>query len=251
MTAPVLHVEGLRKVFGAPGTGEDLVVLDHVDLDVHEGELLSIIGPSGCGKTTLLHVINGLESATSGIVEVDRESMATVFQRPLLLPWRTVLQNACFAMECRGEARSSMRERATEVLGRVGLGSFLHFYPHEISRGMRQRVDLARALLVRPSVLLMDEPYASLDVDTRRAMQDDLLALREEYRLTVLFVSHQLDEVVTLADRVLFLSAKPTRVRHETDIDLPRPRNRGLEGKIAFVKQVEALTGFFQDGGQG
>jgi NitT/TauT family transport system ATP-binding protein len=246
MTTPVLHVEGLRKVFGSPGTGEDFVVLDGVDLDVYEGELLSIIGPSGCGKTTLLHIVNGLEEATSGTVQVERESMATVFQRPLLLPWRTVLQNACFAMECRGHRAASVRHEAVEILERVGLGDFTDFYPHEISRGMRQRVDLARALLVKPRVLLMDEPYASLDVDTRRAMQDDLLALREEYRLTVLFVSHQLDEVVTLADRVVFLSAKPTRVRHETRIDLPRPRNRGLEGKIAFVKQVEALTGFFQ-----
>ena len=246
--AVVLRLTGLSKTYRDAGSGGELVVLDGLDLEVRDGEFLSIIGPSGCGKTTLLHIINGLERPTAGSVDVDRGAMATVFQRPLLLPWRTVLGNTCYSMECRGHRAAQVRPEAVRLLERVGLGDFLHFYPHEISLGMQQRVDLARALLVEPRILLMDEPFASLDVDTRRGLQDDLLALHAERRFTVVFVSHHLDEVVYLSERVAFLSAKPTRVREVTEISLPRPRNQGLEARVAFVEQVEALTGLFLRG---
>ena len=227
--------------------GGELTVLDGLELDVREGEFLSIIGPSGCGKSTLLQILCGLDKPSAGTVEIDEQRLAFVFQRPLLLPWRDVLDNVTFAMECRGHRRADVRDDAREVLQKMGLSEYLHFKPHDLSRGMSQRVDLARALLLRPKILLMDEPFASLDVETRSAMHRELLLRWKEHRFTVVFVSHALEEVVFLSDRVVFLSGKPTQINKIVDIELPRPRAVDAEGKVALVRLVDQFTRYLHE----
>ncbi|MBM4394545.1 MAG: ABC transporter ATP-binding protein [Deltaproteobacteria bacterium] len=241
--APAVRVRALRKRF-AVSAGGDLAVLDGIDLDARRCEFVSVIGPSGCGKTTLLQVIAGLQAEDSGTVEVDRDHVALVFQRPILLPWRTVLRNVTFGLECRGRRAREVRDEAMDLLGKMGLADFARFMPHELSRGMAQRVDLARALLLRPRVLLMDEPFASLDVETREAMHRELLLRWEEQGLTVVFVSHTVEEVAALSDRVVFLTAKPARVAREVEVGLPRPRGADAEARVALVRRAEELRTF-------
>lgn len=215
----------------------DTHVLRGVELEVARGEILALIGPSGCGKTSLLQVVMGLLPPRSGRVEVDGET-AMVFQKPQLLPWASVIDNAAFGLECRGEERGRARERAKRMLAGMGLGDeTLEHRPHQLSEGMQQRVNLARALLVEPEILLMDEPYAALDVMTRERLWGELLASWRERSLTVLFASHDLEEVVFLADRVVFLSDKPTEVIAIEEVGLPRPRQRG----VALYERVAAL----------
>jgi NitT/TauT family transport system ATP-binding protein len=235
-----VRVRGLRKRFPrSPAGSPD--VLGGVDLDVAAGEFVSLVGPSGCGKTTLLSVLAGLEAPSGGTVEIDRDGVACVFQRPLLLPWRSVLDNVTFGLECRGRRARDVRGAAAELLDRMGLGDVLALRPHELSRGMRQRVDLARALLVRPRVLLMDEPFASLDGDTRGAMHDELLAAWRAVGCAVVFVSHDLDEVVTLSDRIVFLSKGPAVVQECVRVDLPRPRSAEDRARLGLAGRRSAL----------
>jgi NitT/TauT family transport system ATP-binding protein len=241
--AVVLRGRGIRKGFPMRRGGA-LPVLDGIDLDVRAGEFLSVIGPSGCGKTTLLRILAGLETADGGRVAVEPDAASMVFQRPVLLPWRSVLRNVTFGLECRGLRAREVRDEAMDLLRRMGLADFARFLPHELSRGMAQRVDLARALLGRPRLLLMDEPFASLDIDQREAMHRELLLRWREQGLTVIFVSHSLDEVVRLSDRVVFLSDRPARVVHEEPIDLLRPRGVGAEGRVAIVRRAEELRHF-------
>ncbi|MAE69757.1 MAG: hypothetical protein CME06_04725 [Gemmatimonadetes bacterium] len=245
----VLKLDRLRKEFveGRDGRGDRrLEVLDDLSFEVRQGEFLSVIGPSGCGKTTLLQILGGLDEPSAGSVRGSRESMAFVFQRPLLLPWRNVLGNALFSMECQGRCAADARGEAEEMLRKVGLGQFLDYLPHQLSEGMKQRVNLARALLVKPRILLMDEPFASLDVDTRASMHHELLKLWREQELTVVFVSHNLEEVVFLSDRVVFLSDKPSRIRQVVEIDLPRPRGVGADAKVALVRLSDSFVEFMQ-----
>lgn len=235
-----LRVRGLRKRFGsAPPDSPD--VLGGIDLDVRPGEFLAVVGASGCGKSTLLSILADIEEATAGTVDVDRDHLAFVFQRPLLLPWRNVIDNVTFSLECHGRRKRDVRDDARRLLERMGLGDVLTFKPHELSVGMRQRVDLARALLVRPKLLLMDEPFSALDRETQLAMHDELLQRWQEAGFTVVLVSHDLEEVVALSDRVVFLSDKPARVEEIVEVGLPRPRGKGVEGKIALLKRVEEL----------
>jgi len=212
---------------------------------VERGEFLSIIGPSGCGKTTLLHILNGLEPPSAGHVRAPADEMAFVFQRPLLLPWRSVLDNVLFSAQCRGLDLRPARAKAEDLLRRVGLADVLDYLPHQLSEGMKQRVNLARAQLIEPRVLLMDEPFAALDVDTRAAVHRELLELWQEQDLTVVFVSHNLEEVVRLSDRVAFLSAKPSAVQHIEPVDLPRPRAADAEGQVALVRLTHAIADRF------
>lgn len=245
MSTAGISIQGLTKRF-VDADGRELKVLDGIDLTIRDGEFLSIIGPSGCGKSTFLNILCGLEEVTSGQVGIDRNNLAHVFQRPLLLPWRTVLGNVTFSMECRGVPSRRSRDEAVRILEMMGLGDYLRFKPHELSLGMRQRVDLARALLVKPRTLLMDEPFASLDVDTHGAMQQELLLRWKEQGFTVVFVSHDLDEVVLLSDRVVFLSEKPARINKVVEIDLPRPRAVDTEGKVALVRQAGEFAQYLQ-----
>lgn len=223
-------LEGIDLRYG------DTEVLRGVDLQVRRGEILALIGPSGCGKTSLLHIVMGLLPPTSGSAEVNG-TKAMVFQKPQLLPWSSVADNAAFGLECRGVARDEARQRAEAMLAAMGLADVVDNRPHQLSEGMKQRVNLARALLVEPDVLLMDEPYDALDAMTRERLWSELLALCAERSLTVLFASHDLEEVVFLADRVAFLSDKPTSVLAVEEVGLPRPRVRGA----ALYERVAAL----------
>src|SRR5215469_17048488 len=188
----------------------ELRALDSVSFDVTPGEFVSIVGPSGCGKSTLLSIIDGLVHATEGRIVVDGREVrepghdrALVFQEPSLLPWRTVLNNVAFGLQCQNVPRDDARVRSRELIDLVGLNGFAEAYPHQLSGGMQQRVNLARALAVDPEILLMDEPFASLDAQTREIMQAELLEVWQRTGKTVLFVTHQIDEAIYLADRVI------------------------------------------------
>jgi NitT/TauT family transport system ATP-binding protein len=200
------------------------------------------VGPSGCGKTTLLHAIDELLPLPPGAIESHGLARAMVFQRPRLLPWRTVLSNATFGIECRGRGGDEATAKARTLLGRMGLSDQLECHPHELSEGMKQRVNLARALLVEPELLLMDEPFSALDLLTRRALHADLLELWEERGFTVVFVSHSLEEVVTLADRVAVLGPGSTGLRHLEQIDLARPRRADPAASLRLLERVEELS---------
>lgn len=234
-----LTLRGLRMDF-AKADGSRLQVLDGIDLEVQAGEFFSIVGPSGCGKTTLLDLILGLASPTAGTVDVAAKRPAMVFQRPQLLPWRTVLDNALYGVECREQLDDDARERALALLQRMRLGDHVHEHPHRLSEGMKQRVNLARALLIEPDLLLMDEPFSALDPATSRKLQDDLLALWQERGFTVMFVSHSLTEVVYLADRVAVFTDKPSSVGAIETIGLPRPRTQ-----TDLIERAQALESRF------
>ena len=212
--APAVRIADLSKEY--PG---GVRALGGISFDVPRGELTSIIGPSGCGKTTTLKIIAGLIDATSGRVEVDGTPVgepgpdrAFVFQDFALMPWATVLRNVAFGLELRGQPRNEREETAREYVDKVGLAGFADAYPHQLSGGMRQRVGLARALAVDADILLMDEPFASVDEQIRRKFQDDLLRLLSEENKTVIFVTHSIEEAVYLSDQVVILTRGPARV---------------------------------------
>jgi len=206
-------------------------VLDGVSFAVKRREFVAVIGPSGCGKTTLVKIVHGLIPPNAGTVELNGSPVTRptfhcglVFQNAGLLPWRTAQKNVEFGLETKGVDRAGRRELAAEHLRLVGLDGFEDYYPHQLSGGMQQRVGLARALAVQPALLLMDEPFGALDAQTRERMQEELLRINQTSMKTVMFVTHDLDEAVYLADRVVVLAARPGRVREIVEIDLPRPR---------------------------
>jgi NitT/TauT family transport system ATP-binding protein len=204
--------------------------LSNVDLDVPQGEFLCIVGPSGCGKTTLLRILAGLEEATSGAVAFDvgddgRPLRSMVFQEQGIFPWMTVLENAAFALRARRVPKGAAHAVALEYLEKLGLTRFAAFYPHELSGGMRQRVNLARAFANDSAVLLMDEPLSALDQQTKLLVQRDLLRLWDESRKTVIYITHSLDEAVALGDRVVIMTHRPGTIKAIVDVALPRPRD--------------------------
>jgi NitT/TauT family transport system ATP-binding protein len=224
-----------------PRTNARVSALAHVDLTVMEGEFVSIVGPSGCGKTTFLSVIDGLIPASSGRVLVDGQPVtrpgrdrAVVFQDASLLPWRTVLKNIVYGLECAGVRARQAKVRAASFIEMVGLSGFEHHYPHELSGGMQQRVNLARALVMDPEILLMDEPFASLDAQTRELMQEELLQIWARAKKTVLFVTHQIDEAIYLSDRVVVFSRRPGTVKEIIPVPIERPRPLGVKREPRF-----------------
>jgi len=227
-----LEATGLTMDFHQARHGTNQTALLDVNFRVREGEFVSIVGPSGCGKTTILNIADGLLKPTRGSFKISgvevggpAHNRAMVFQDPSLLPWRTVLGNVVFGVECQRRATKTARTRALELIELVGLKGFEKFYPHELSGGMRQRVNLARALLIGPDVFLMDEPFAALDAQTRETMQSELLRIWSETSGTVLFVTHQIDEAVYLSDRVLVMQGQPGRIVEDVRIEgVPRPR---------------------------
>jgi NitT/TauT family transport system ATP-binding protein len=232
MAPAKLTIRNVRHFYPAPGGSEELCVLDDVSFDVAAGEFISIIGASGSGKTTLLRIVDRLVAPRQGTVlidgaEVERPGgkIAFVFQHDSLWPWRTVMENAIYGLEIHGVRRAECEAQAQRFLDLVGLGGFERYYPHQLSGGMRQRVNLARALTVDPDILLMDEPFAALDAQTREIMQLEVTRIWHETKKTVLFVTHQIDEAVFLSDRVITLSARPGKVRADTRIELLRPRD--------------------------
>jgi NitT/TauT family transport system ATP-binding protein len=211
--------------------GERLLALDHIDLNVKPGEFLCIVGPSGCGKSTLLHIITGLHRATSGSVVVDDKvvdgpstNRILIFQELGLFPWLTVAGNVEFGLKMAGVPRNERRQKAADYLRMVHLTQFSDSYIHQLSGGMRQRVALARALATEPDVLLMDEPFAALDAQTRDLLHDELERIWAETGRTIIFVTHNVREAARLGDRVIVMTFRPGRIKREFDVDLPRPR---------------------------
>ena len=237
-----LEARGVTKIFQSR-RGSATRALDSISVTAGDGEFIAIVGPSGCGKSTLLHCIAGLIELDGGSLLLDGrqitgpgEERAVVFQDPSLLPWRTVRDNISFGMELRRKPdRETARARTEALIDLVGLRGFETHYPSELSGGMRQRVNLARALAPHPRILLMDEPFGALDAQTREAMQSELLTIWERDRKTVLFVTHDIEEAVYLADRVYVLSARPGRVQQIVDIDLKRPRPPEIKRDAAFT----------------
>ena len=224
-------------------TDEDLPVLHDVGFEVLEGELVCIVGPSGCGKSTLLNAVDGLIAVTEGAILVDGRAVdgpgpdrAMVFQHDSLFPWRTVLQNVMYGLDLQGKLdKAERRARALALVELVGLTGFADHYPHELSGGMRQRVNIARALVMEPQLLLLDEPFAALDAQTREFMQVELLKILARARTTALFVTHQINEAVFLSNRVVVLSARPARVKEIIEVDLPAARSLELKHQPPFV----------------
>jgi NitT/TauT family transport system ATP-binding protein len=243
-----LRVENLSVTF-ARDRGAPLRVLDRVNFEVQPGEFVALVGQSGCGKTTILRCLSGLQSAYEGtmtiagrrLTGVDRQ-VAMVFQSDSLFPWRTVQANVAFGLEVRRHDANETVRIVGDLLNLVGLGGFERAYPHQLSGGMRQRVNLARALAVDPDVLLMDEPFSALDMLTREAMQLELLRIWSHRRKTVLFVTHQIEEAVLLADRVLLMSPRPGRIQRDVAIRLARPRAGQLRHTREFHALVDSLA---------
>ncbi|MGI5238495.1 ABC transporter ATP-binding protein [Dactylosporangium sp. CA-139066] len=228
----------------------DVEALRAIDLTVAAGEFLAVIGRSGCGKSTLLRLVAGLLRPSEGRVAIagtpvarPRRDVALMFQRPALLPWRSVLTNVLLPLEIRGGVRAEDRDRARALLDSVGLAGFHRRLPHELSGGMQQRVAMCRALIQRPSVLLMDEPFSALDALTREELAGQLQQLHLEMRPTTVFVTHSIQEAVLLADRVAVLSSRPGRVQRIITVDIPRPRSFGHNAHLADVaSHVAELT---------
>lgn len=243
-----LELKSLCKQFQSD-TGSVVPALENIDLAVLDGEFLTLAGATGCGKTTLLNLIAGFIQPEKGRINFGEglrlgENIAYVFQHYTLFPWRTALRNVTFSMEMRGVPRKQRKDKAAELLAKVGLEGFEDAYAHELSGGMRQRAAIAQALALQPKLLLMDEPFGALDDSTRAELQQMITKLWQENHTTIIFVTHNIDEAIILGDRVLILSERPGRIAHEFRIDLPRPRNR-MDGEFTklFIKIRQSLSG--------
>ena len=220
---------------------DSVTVLDGVDLTIRKGEFITLVGPSGSGKSVLLDIIGDLTQATSGKVEIDGKVITRpdpktgyVFQQYALFPWRTALANIEYALEVRGVGKRERTDKARYFLSLFGLSGFEDRFPNQLSGGMQQRVAIARALAADPQVLLMDEPFAALDAQTREILQSELLRIWEKINTTVVFVTHSIDEAIYLADRIVVMTARPGRVKEIIDIDLPRPRDGNIRSSTEF-----------------
>jgi len=234
--------------------GHTVVALDRISLRVAAGEFLCVVGPSGSGKSMLLRVVAGLLRQTSGDVRIEAERpgaplTAMVFQEHALLPWRTVLANVVFGLENRGVSRAEREARARDMLALVGLSRFARHYPHQLSGGMKQRVGIARALANDPEVLLMDEPFAALDAQTRTIMQEELLRIWASLGTTVIYVTHSLEEALLLGDRVVLMTARPGRVSQVFPVELGRPRGLEIRGSPAYGVLLAKLWSELRDEG--
>ena len=265
MTPPAVAFENITCSFTARGgEGQPYTAVKDVNLSVGAGEFVSVVGPTGCGKSTLLNVAAGLLRPSSGTLRVFGEPLAGVnrkagymFQSEALMPWRSCLDNVAAGLEFRGVPREEARRRAEEWLARVGLSGFGDRYPHQLSGGMRKRTALAQMLILDPEIMLMDEPFSALDIQTRQLMENELLELWSADRKSVIFITHDLEEAISLSDRVVVLSAGPaTRPIGEFAVDLPRPRDVSeirlsprfieLHDRIWHSMKAEVLKGYAQ-----
>ena len=262
---PCIQASDVTLTF-RPKDREAVTAINGLTLEVARGEFVSIVGPSGCGKSTFLSVLLGLLKPDKGEIQLNGKHIvgpgqerAMVFQEFGLLPWRTVLANVELGLELKGVAADTRRKRARELIQLVGLTAFENHYPHELSGGMKQRVGLARALVTEPEVLLMDEPFAALDAQTRDLMQAELLQIWDRAKKTVIFVTHSIEEAAYLSDRVVIMSARPGRIKEVLRIDLPRPREyemrlspgfNEIKSRIWSTLKEELVTRIGGDGAQ-
>jgi NitT/TauT family transport system ATP-binding protein len=251
---PAIELRGVSKRFRTPA-GSIFTALADVDLAVEPGRFCAVVGPSGCGKSTTLTLVAGLERASDGDVLVHGRHVTAigkdvgfVFQADALLPWKTVLDNVALGPRFRGVAHGEAHDRARDWLRRVGLAQFEDRHPHQLSGGMRKRVALAQSLINEPDILLMDEPFSALDVQTRSIMSNELLALWDQSRPSVVFVTHDLEEAIALADRVVVMTAGPGTVKEVYEIDLPRPRRvPDIRFDPRFVELYEEIWNTLRD----
>ena len=244
--AVILLVDNISKRFETP---EGVVTaVDRVSLSVEPGEFLGIIGPSGCGKSTLFNIIGGLLDGYDGTVKVAGElvrgphaSIGMIFQEESTFPWRTVIDNVAFPLEIAGMARAERYEKARHFVSLVGLDGFERRYPAELSGGMRQRVSMARTLAAQPKIMLMDEPFAALDEQTRLLLGDKVLQIQQQLKQTTLIITHNITEAVQLSDRILVMTYRPGRVKRMVEIDLPRPRTSEIVSSEAFGRYVAQI----------
>jgi len=255
--SPRIVARGLRKEFVDISRQAQVVALSNIDLDIGEDEFLTILGPSGCGKSTLLNIIAGFEHATDGEVRLDGQTIrdpgpdrGVVFQEYALFPWLNVVQNIEFGLRERGVPKAERKVRVTRQISAVGLDGFEDRFPQELSGGMRQRVALARVLVNDPKILLMDEPFAALDAQTRTIMQTELLRVWSAERRTALFVTHNIEEAVLLGDRLVVMTARPGRIKEIVNVKLPRPRDvtsaefNEIRRYVASLLESEVQTAF-------
>ena len=261
MTAPHIHIENIQKTFliknnepGHPESHTQLEVLKGIQLSVREGEFLTVVGPSGSGKSVLLDIISGLAQASGGTVTLSGQTIngpsrdsSYVFQQYALFPWKSALQNIAYPLEIRSVPKAERLQRAQKLLELFGLQDFAHRFPNQLSGGMQQRVAIARALVTEPKVLLMDEPFAALDAQTREALQIELLRIWHNFKTTVIFITHGLDEAVFLGDRVAVMAARPGRIKGVIDIPLPRPRDADLRASDAFHQYRQRVWEVLRD----
>ena len=236
------------------GRKQQISALQDFNLDIREGEFFTLLGPSGCGKSTFLNVLAGLARKSGGSISIDSQAASginreqgVVFQGYALFPWRTVLQNIEVGLEIRKIPKRERRETAEQFLHLVGLAGFGQRYPHELSGGMRQRVAIARSLAYSPSLLLMDEPFAALDAQTREILQSELLRIWEQHKTTIVFITHSLDEAIYLSDRIAVMTHRPGRIKSVLDIALPRPRPAEIRHAPAFVQLREQAWDVLRD----
>ena len=244
-----LHIQGVGRIFEGVHGGAPTIALQPTDLKVADNDFITILGPSGCGKSTLLRIVAGLDSGSSGQVLLDAKAVAgpgadrgMVFQSYTLFPWLTVRQNICFGLREKGMAPAEQAEIAQRFIAEVGLAGFESHYPKQLSGGMQQRVALARALANDPKILLLDEPFGALDNQTRALMQELLLSIWELHKKTVLFVTHDIDEAIFMANRCVVFSARPGRIKTELAIDLPYPRHYTVKTTARFSELKAQVT---------
>ncbi len=241
--APHILIEGLTVAYEKPKAAGTLVAVSNANLEIARGTFVTIVGPSGCGKSSLLLSIAGLVKPASGWVRVNGKTVsgpgrdrAVVFQDFALMPWRTVIDNVRFGLELQRWNGEDLTARATRYVELVGLKGFEHYHPHQLSGGMRQRVGIARALAVDPEILLLDEPFGSLDAQTRDQMGSELLAIWEQNKKTALFVTHAIDEAIFLADQIVVMARNPGRITEVLPVDLPRPRTVETMDSKLFIE---------------
>ncbi len=245
---PMVAVRGVTRYFrGADGA--QVHALEDVSFVLAPGEIVALLGPSGCGKSTLLNIIAGLQRADAGVVTVDgREvsprdmpALGYVFQEDRLFPWRTALRNVTFSLEAGTMPRAARDERAMRTLGLMDLTGFANAYPHQLSGGMRSRVALARSLVLDPAILLMDEPFGRLDAQTRAQMHTEVLRLKDMLGMSIIFVTHDVEEAAVLADRVIVMNPRPGRIKKVVSVALPRPRDNTAAPVVEHVRELKGL----------
>jgi len=246
-----IEIRDVSVDYKKPNSEETFTAVDRINLSIEKGSFVTIVGSSGCGKSTLLLALAGLIPYARGAISVDGKTVtgpgpdrAMVFQDASLLPWRSVHGNVRFGLELRRWRRDDLDQRVTRYIHMVGLGSFADYHPHQLSGGMRQRVNIARALAVDPDVLLMDEPFGALDAQTREVMGDELLRIWERDKKTAIFVTHAIDEAIFLGDRVVVMGKNPGHIRDVVEIDLPRPRTSAMLDSPAFIAYRQKLRDY-------